>query len=120
MLLLDTNIILRFILNDHPTLSVKAKEIMLAKKFYLDQLVIAECIWVLLKVYSHKKSDVVNYLDSFCKNPLAYNPNKKFINDVMSFYKTHNLSYIDCYLHCLAESKGIPLATFETKLSKLK
>ncbi len=120
MLLLDTNIILRFILNDHPTLSVKAKKLVLSKKFYLDQLVIAECIWVLLKVYNHDKSNVVKYMDSFCKNPLAYNPNKKFINSVMQFFRSHNFSYIDCYLHCLSQAKDISLATFDTKLSKLK
>ena len=120
MLLLDTNIILRFILNDHPILSTQARDIVVSKKFYLDQLVIAECIWVLLKVYKNSKPDVVNYMDSFCNNPLAYNPNKKFINSVMQFYRSHNLSYIDSYLHCLSESKDIPLATFDAKLAKLK
>ena len=40
--LLDTNVILRFLLNDHPTLSKQAKIIMQNHELHLDEVVIAE------------------------------------------------------------------------------
>jgi len=46
-------------------------------------------------------------------------PNKKLIQ-ALEFFYTHNISYIDCYLHCLSTSKSLSLASFNAKLIKQK
>ena len=51
MKLVDTNILLRYLLNDHPEMSAKAMTIMLDSEVLLLTQVVAEAVYVLGGVY---------------------------------------------------------------------
>ncbi len=120
MLLLDANIYLRYILKDNPAQALRAQDIIKNNQIYTDPTIIAEVIWVLTSFYKMNKADFLPPLLSIIEQKNNKSPSKKLINQALEFFYDHNLSYIDCYLHCLSQSKNLPLATFDTKLSKLK
>lgn len=120
MLLLDANIYIRYILKDSPAQALKAQDIIKNSEIYTDPTIIAEVIWVLTSFYKMDKANFLPPILSIVEQKNNKSPSKKLIIDSLEFFYSHNLSYVDCYLHCLSQSKGIPLATFDTKLSKLK
>jgi predicted nucleic acid-binding protein len=64
MLTIDTNILLRYALNDHAKLSAKAKEIIEGNTCHVPLLALAEMGFVLGSVYEAKPAEVVAYAKS--------------------------------------------------------
>lgn len=120
MLLLDANIYIRYILRDNDSHARKAQDYIKNNEIYTDPTIIAEVIWVLTSFYKMDKTKFLPPLLSIIEQKNNKSPSKKLIINTLEFFYNHNLSYIDCYLHCLSQAKGIPLATFDAQLSKLK
>jgi predicted nucleic-acid-binding protein len=123
--LLDANIILRYVVAENTPLNLKSKRYFDQARdnkcqLIIDNVTIAEVVWVLTSYYQFKRPDLVNSLKIIMGHKNILIDDKNLILNTLDFFSSHNLSYIDCYLHCLSQSKNIPLATFDTKLSKLK
>ena len=124
LLCIDTNILIRFLRADHPELSQKAKEIFLkAQKgeieIYLDEIIIAETIWLLSSFYKLKKELIVSQLQELVSQGWVINPRKKIILDSLSLFSVNNLAYIDCWVACVSKSIPVELETFDNKLKKI-
>jgi predicted nucleic-acid-binding protein len=117
--LLDTNIILRFILKDHPTLSPKANNIILHHYCHIDDIVIAEVVWVLSSTYQQLPAIIAHLLKDFLTNDTIKVQNLSQTLHALNLYEAQRLSYIDCWLVVQAQSLNLPLKTFDTKLQKL-
>ena len=66
MPIIDANIILRYLLGDHPEMSVKAKEIVLSGAQTTAE-VLAEVVYVLKGVYQVERSDIAETVGSFLR-----------------------------------------------------
>ncbi len=124
-ILVDANIIIRFLLNDHPTLSFQAKDIILkaqqgSLKLYLDEVVIAEIIWTLSSFYRIKRFEISDKLEEIVSQNWVINPKKDLIIQTLALFRSSNLDYIDCWLFVVGKSLDIELATFDKALKKLK
>jgi predicted nucleic-acid-binding protein len=64
MVAADTNIVLRFILKDHPVQSPRARDLIAHNAIFIPVTVILETEWVLRRVYKLSKSDVNNALNA--------------------------------------------------------
>lgn len=122
--ILDSNIILRYIVNENTPINIKSRKYFEQASndhltLIIDNVVIAEVIWVLKSFYKSSKEDIVNSIKIVLTHKNIKMTNKNLILESLEFFYKHNLSYIDCYLHCLGQSKGIPLATFDAKLAKV-
>lgn len=115
----DTNVYLRYLLGDHPTQSPQAKSIIQRQQIYTDPTIIAEVIWVLVSFYKLDKADFIPPLLAIIDQKNNRTPSKGLIIKALNFFATHQLSYIDCYLFCLAQDEKLSLATFDKKLAKL-
>jgi len=123
--LVDANVVIRYLLPEKTTLHKKAVEYFTKAqnkqlKLFIDDVTLAEIIWVLKSVYLQKSKEISALLYPIIEHDGIVLNNKKIIVRTLKFFATHNLSYIDCYLYCLSKAKNIPLATFDTKLTKLK
>jgi predicted nucleic-acid-binding protein len=58
MKIVDTNIVVRYVLNDHPDLSSRAAEILEHQQVLLPAEVICEVVYVLQKVYHVTREDI--------------------------------------------------------------
>ncbi len=67
MLTIDTNILLRYALNDHPKLSQRAKDIVEGNTCYVPLLALAEMGFVLGSVYKASPKDIVAYAKGLMK-----------------------------------------------------
>ena len=123
--LIDSNIVLRYLIPEATTLHKRAVQYFFdaqnkKAKLFIDDVTLAEIVWVLKSVYLKKSKDISDLLTPIIEHNSIILNNKDLILQSLRFFSTHNLSYIDCYLHCLSQSKNIPFATFDEKLSKLK
>jgi predicted nucleic-acid-binding protein len=112
----DTNVVLRFLLNDHHRLSTEAKDIFLNHKIYLDEVVVAEVVWVLDSYYQRDRQWIGQVLLELMQLPIVINPKKTQIIEALKVFSGNNLSYIDCWVHVASKSINLPLKTQDKKL----
>lgn len=123
--LIDSNIVLRYLIPEATALHKRAVQYFSdaqnkKAKLFIDDVTLAEIVWVLKSVYLKRSKEISELLTPIIEHNSVVLNNKDLILQSLRFFSSRNLSYIDCYLRCLSESKGIPLATFDDKLSKMK
>lgn len=121
MVLIDTNIIVRILLNDNPLLFKKAKELIEKeeKLLVLDPIVF-EVFYVLEnKIYNTPKNEAVLSVRRFLKQKKVVLENKELIELTLEKYSTNNISIPDSYLLARSELNNDKLLTFDKKLNKL-
>lgn len=124
-IIVDANIVIRFLLNDHPTLSSRAKAIFLKAQqgkiiIYIDEVILAEVIWTLSSFYKIKKLDIVDRLEKLLLQNWIINPKKKLLIKALMLFGTANLDYIDCWVFEVSKYQKITLETFDEDLKKLR
>jgi predicted nucleic-acid-binding protein len=120
-ILIDTNVILRFLLADEPVLYAQAKTLFLEAEnqqcsLYIDEIVTAEVVWVLTSFYKHSREQVSQTLLRIFTQAWVVNPRKKQVLQALSSYSTTHLSFIDCWLLTLSKKQSLELQTFDQKL----
>ena len=123
VIIVDTNVILRLILADDPKLSLQSKEIFdLAETgkvgIYIDEVIVAEVVWVLSSFYRQSKEDIVKHLKDMISQRWIVNPRKKLILAALNLFSETNLSYIDAWILLVSRQRKIELKTFDQKLGK--
>jgi len=115
---LDTNIVLRFLLNDNPNQANLATKLITNEICYITDVVLVEVTFVLEKVFELSRADVHELILSFLGfSSIVYNT--LFINQVFALYKEQSkLSVVDCYVTCEAQSYQNELFTFDKALAK--
>lgn len=122
-LLVDANVVLRFLLGDSTTLSPKAKDIFQkaedgAHEIYLDEVIVAETVWVLQSFYKLNRKDIAGKLLTLLGQDWIINPRKPLMLSALTAYEHGPLHYIDCWILAVSHRLEIPLATFDHKLKK--
>lgn len=125
LICIDTNILIRFLRADDKKLSAKAKEIFSKAsegkiKIYLDEVIVAEIIWLLSSFYKQKRIKIASQLQELISQDWIVNPRKKLILAALSIYSNTNLHYVDSWLWWVNNSIGGKLATFDKDLQKQK
>lgn len=115
---LDTNVVLRYLLNDIPRQSNKSKTIIIGSTSYITDVVAVEIIFVLEKVIGMERSDIVKLVKTFLSLPnLIYND--YFLDQSLDLYGANKtLSIVDCYAATEAKVYGNSLVTFDKQLVK--
>lgn len=121
---IDTNILIRFLRADHPQLSLKAKEIFFSAqkgkvRIYLDEVVVAEAVWLLSSFYKIKKEEIASQLQALVSQEWVVNPRKKIVLESLSLYASGSLAYIDCWVYGVSKEIRGELKTFDKKLKKM-
>ncbi|MCI8863473.1 MAG: type II toxin-antitoxin system VapC family toxin [Lachnospiraceae bacterium] len=117
MVMLDTNMILRYLLNDNEEMALKAENVIKKERVYVTIEIIAEVVYVLKGVYSVEREEIKESLLAFLKEVAAVE------EDVLKLgietYAKHNLDFPDCILYAYHRMKGYEIKTFDKKLIKL-
>jgi predicted nucleic-acid-binding protein len=117
----DTNVFLRFFVNDVATQYEKARALFEAAeagkiKLETSELVIAEIVWVLESFYGFSRKEVTEVLST-----LLFSRNLKIashtrINEAARLYAAGNMDFIDAYNIAYIRSKEYTkVATFDSK-----
>lgn len=118
--LIDTNLIIRFLVNDNPKKVSRIEKLLKDKKninILLDT-IIAEIIWVLSSYYSLDKKEVVEKIKALI-HVNTIECNSFLLNRALSLWEENNISYIDAYLAAIAELGKITLYSYDQKFASI-
>lgn len=119
----DTNVILRYLLRDVEELYAKAEKIITETMngktmIFIPQSVIAEVVFVLQKVYKVPRDEIASVLEFFIQLRNCKIQDGEIIKRAISIYKETNLSFVDALLCAFKAEKGYSLETFDEALLK--
>lgn len=122
--LIDTNVILRYLLGDHKEFSPKAKAFMLdlsngVKKAEILDVVIVECIYVMEKYYNIPKIEIVEKLSGILNFSGIVNPDRSGILQALLKYENSNIDIVDCILAARSSPEKVVLS-FDKDMKTLK
>ena len=120
----DSNVVLRFLLSGDSVLSDSAKKIFKDAedgkiKIYLDEVILAEVIWVLLSFYKMAKVEVCGRMAKLVVCRWIVNPRKELIVNALAIWSKTKLSYIDCWLFTFCRDSGFRMRTFDLALMRV-
>lgn len=114
--LIDTNLIIRFLINDDPQKALQVEKLLKnkqAKNILLDT-VVADIIWVLSSHYFLDKTEVAEKIRALV-HVETIESNSFLIMRALSIWEEYNISYIDSYLAAMAELGNINFYSYDLK-----
>ena len=122
--LIDTNVVLRYLLGDHPEFSLKAEAFMFdvskgVKKAEILNVVIVECIYVMEKYYEIPKTEIVEKLSGILNFSGIVNPDRSEILEALLKYENSNIDIVDCILAACSSPEKVVIS-FDKDMKKLK
>lgn len=122
--LIDTNVILRYLLGDHPEFSARATAFMKdvsrgRKKAVMLDIVTVECVYVLEKYYKIPRTEIAEKLSGTLSLPGIVNKNKGETFNALLKYKDSNIDIVDCMLAARSSPSRVVIS-FDTDFDKLK
>lgn len=117
MVILDTNIILRYLLNDDEQMASEAEQIIKNMSVQVTIEIMAEVVYVLKGVYHIGRKEISQCLFEFLSEVTT--PEPKVMKLGIETYAEQNLDFPDCILYAYHNVKGYEVKTFDKKLNKL-
>jgi predicted nucleic acid-binding protein len=123
--LLDANVLVRFLVQDDPKQSAAAtalfekaerREILL----YLEALVVAETVYVLIGRYGRSRTEVVNVLLALIQNAGIETMEEDVVTDALQRFAAFNVDFSDAWLASRSAHLRRPVASFDRDLDKFK
>ena len=117
MVMFDTNMILRYLLNDNSIMYEKSKQFLKQGNVWVTLEVIAEVIYVLRKVYDINREVTAKMVKGFLESVDC--KESDVVNLAIDTYAEKNLDFVDCVLYAYNKIYGFEIATFDKKLLRL-
>ena len=118
MSLIDANIILRYLLDDHAELSQKAAEILEQHSVTLPVEVGCEVVYVLQKVYAVGRQEIQQQLGDLLKERLVSMDKPDVFLKALECYSGSTLDFVDTLLWAYQMLERQEVFTFDSKLLK--
>ena len=122
--LIDTNVLLRYLLGDHPQFSPKAAAFMAevskgTKKAEIPNVVMVECVYVMERYYEIPKSEIVEKLNGIFNFSGIVNSDRSEIIEALLKYENFNVDIVDCILAARSSPEKVVIS-FDKDMKKLK
>jgi len=122
--LIDTNIILRYLLDDHKVHSPKAKDFMAkvfegTKKIEIPAVVIQECIYALDKYYKIPRGEISAKLSGILNFSGIINSDRSELLEALLKYGSTSIDIVDCILAAHSSPEKVVIS-FDHDMEKLK
>lgn len=115
MQLIDTNVILRFVLNDNVEMAKLAMDV-IESGAYTKPEVIAEVVYVLKSVYSAPKDKIKSII--YGLSNIVQIENADCVIYAVDLFASTSLDFVDCLLAAYHSLNGENIFTFDKKLIK--
>jgi len=120
--LLDTNVLVRFLVGDNPQQLAQAKEWFGQAqegrhRITISSLIVAESCFVLESFYHIARVEIVEKLQVFLGQRWLNIPRRKILLGVWPYY-LKNFHFVDAYLVSRAKIEKTKILTFDVKLKK--
>lgn len=123
-IIFDTNVLLRFLLNDIPVQAKKTERaVEKAKKgkqkIIIPQIVIFEIYFGLEKYYKLSKNEIIEKIEPLISAIYFTIQDQQIFKDSLELFKNNNIDFVDCFLVLKSKEYDAELFTFDKKLKKL-
>ena len=121
--LIDTNLIVRYLVQDHEKHAKAAGKLFDAcdrAELVIVMLpaVLAECVFVLESFYGHPRADIASVLGRLISSPGVEITEATIHLDALSRYKRTKVHFVDCLIAATALAENTPVATFDQDFRK--
>lgn len=122
--ILDTNIALRFLLQDIASQYNQAKRIFADAKsgkinLIIPQIVIFEINFALKKFYHLEKETILEKIEPIISTKYIDVESRQIFLVAIDLYRKENISFVDCFLLSKAKIENAEFFTFDKKLKRL-
>ncbi len=118
-MLIDTNIILRYLTGDDDIQSPKAKDIITYNQLTIKIEVLFEVVHVLEKVYKVSRPAIRDILNILLKKQNIHTDSCKCVTSALDCYVDNNIDFVDALLWAYHVTGGEEVVTFDKKLNRL-
>jgi len=110
---LDTNIVLRFLLKDHPDFFKAALNLFTEAEngridLHLHPIILAEVVWTLQGYFGYSKGEIAKTLSEMIESVGLMVEDKGVVKKALHDYAEKNVDYLDAYIAAFALIKGPP------------
>ena len=123
--ILDTNLLIRFLRNDHPAMSSAAAELFLQSasgkvELHLDPTIVAETAFVLISIYKQSQPEVADAIRDLITGCRLKVPLEEITLDALERFKAHPVDFPDALVAAIAAHQGVPVASFDRDFDRFK
>ena len=123
--ILDTNLLIRFLRNDHPAMSSAAAELFLQSasgkvELYLDPTIVAETAFVLISFYKQSQPEVADAIRDLITGCRLKVPLEEITLDALERFKAQPVDFPDALVAAIAAHQGVPVASFDRDFDRFK
>jgi predicted nucleic-acid-binding protein len=124
MIGLDTNVLLRFLLQDEPDQSARATELIssfsLREPGFISNVALAESVWVLERTYRKPKLEISSFIRGLLEAEQLAVENHDVVVQALRKFDASNADFADCLIERLGHSAGCARTmTFDLNASKI-
>ena len=116
MLAVDTNVVVRYLVNDHPEQSARARKLVDENDVRLAVTVVLETEWVLRSVYRFASADIVTAMRDFAGLPMVSLENPALVAQALD-WSGEGLDFADA-LHLAAAGQCEAFVTFDIAFAR--
>lgn len=117
MLIVDANIILRYLLFDNVEMAKKAAKIIENNTIFLPFEVVAEIVYVLEKVYRIERNEISRSLKKLLKSENIHTYDSDILNKALEIFRTKKIDFVDTLLCGYSLIKDDEVITFDKKIN---
>lgn len=122
MIAIDTNVLLRLVVDDpnEKQQSQIVRDLLNQHgQAWVSIVVLIETVWVLQSRYKLTKEQVIVVIEKIIQHPRIHLDNAASIDNALTLYSACNAGFADCSILNEAQHKQLVLHTFDRKLSRL-
>ncbi len=121
--LVDTNLIVRYLVQDHEKHAKAAGRLFDACDrgdvvIVALPAVLAECVFVLQSFYQHPRGDIASALGRLISSPCIEIDGAAIHLDALDRYRKTKIHFVDCLIAATAATENMPVATFDQDFRK--
>ncbi len=121
--LVDTNLIIRYFVQDHEKHARAAGKLFEAcdrgdVTIVVLPVVLAECVFVLESFYKHPRGDIASALSALISSPGVETREVAIYLDALDRYRKTKVHFVDCTIAATASVENTPVATFDQDFRK--
>ncbi len=119
--LVDTNLIVRFLLNDNPQQALASEKVFKqSSDLVITDIAVAETVWTLQSFYGFSRQEIVEKIFKFLQSK-NFICNQELLFNSLFLYLNHNISFVDAYFAAYAEIEKLEgIYSFDEGLDKIK
>jgi len=122
-ILLDTNVIIRFLTRDHEEYYHKSVEVFRdiesgKIEALLMDFILAEVIYVLKRIYKYSKNDIASVLKKLLLYKNLYTENKLITFEALEIYADKNIDFADAMLCAKQKLEGFEITSFDKDIER--